>query len=133
MQDKPLLFIKSLISTENSMADTNEKYPLEMTCQQVQQKQNNQEDFLLLDCREQEEYDTVKIEGSELYPMSQLQDQVEQLQSHKDQEIVVYCHHGGRSLRVAMWLRGQGFTKSCSMSGGIDQWAQEIDSSLPRY
>jgi len=115
------------------MNDTPEKFPLEITCQQVQDKLSNQDDFLLLDCREQDEYDAVKIDGCKLYPMSQIQEQLDQLQPHQEREIVVYCHHGGRSLRVAMWLRGQGFTKSCSMSGGIDQWAQEIDQSLPRY
>jgi rhodanese-related sulfurtransferase len=46
---------------------------------------------------------------------------------------VVHCHHGGRSLRVAHWLREQGFANAQSMAGGIDRWSQEIDPSVPRY
>jgi rhodanese-related sulfurtransferase len=45
----------------------------------------------------------------------------------------VHCHHGGRSLRVVRWLREQGFSRAQSMAGGIDQWAVDIDPSLPRY
>jgi rhodanese-related sulfurtransferase len=47
--------------------------------------------------------------------------------------IVVYCHHGQRSLTVTMWLREQGFPRSQSLAGGIDAWSQKIDPSIPRY
>jgi rhodanese-related sulfurtransferase len=55
------------------------------------------------------------------------------LSAYREQPIVVHCHHGGRSLRVARWLREQGFRRAQSMSGGIEQWAVEIDSTLARY
>jgi len=47
--------------------------------------------------------------------------------------IVVLCHHGQRSLSVAMWLRGQGFERAQSLAGGIDAWSRVIDPSVPRY
>jgi len=65
--------------------------------------------------------------------MSEIQNRLAELETHRDDDIVIHCHHGGRSLRVANWLRQQGFSKAQSMAGGIDQWAVEIDPSLPRY
>jgi len=47
--------------------------------------------------------------------------------------IVTMCHHGVRSLDAAAYLRGHGFVNAKSMRGGIDAWAEQIDSSLARY
>ena len=80
-----------------------------------------------------DEHATARIEGAILIPMSELAARVGELETHRDQEIAVHCHHGGRSLRVANWLRSQGFTRARSMAGGIDQWSREIDPSVPRY
>lgn len=106
---------------------------LETTCADVQSKIAQGDEFLLLDCREQDEFDTVHIENATLLPMSELADRVSELDDHQQREVVVYCHHGGRSLRVAQWLSQQGFANVKSMAGGIDQWAIEIDPSLERY
>ena len=106
---------------------------LEIDTQSVKTMLDDGADFLLLDCREQDEYDTSQIDGALLLPMSEMQERVGELDEHKDRQVVVHCHHGGRSLRVAMWLRGQGFTQAVSMAGGIDEWSQVIDPSVPRY
>jgi rhodanese-related sulfurtransferase len=108
-------------------------YPLEVDCQTVSKKLSAGESFLLLDCREPSEHQTVNISAAKLLPMSQLEGRVGELADHKAGEIIVHCHHGGRSLRVAKWLRAQGFAQVASMAGGIDQWAVEIDPKLPRY
>jgi rhodanese-related sulfurtransferase len=50
-----------------------------------------------------------------------------------DEPIIVLCHHGQRSLSVAMWLREQGFDHAQSLTGGIDAWSRTIDPNLPRY
>ena len=89
--------------------------------------------FLLLDCREQDEYDLVHIASAMLLPMSQLMARATELEPYKQSEIVVHCHHGGRSMQVTQWLRQQGFTKVQSMKGGIDRWATDIDPTLARY
>ena len=107
--------------------------PLEIDCRGVQQKLQTGETFLLLDCREPNEHQFVSLPQAKLLPMSELAQRVGELEPHRDSEIIVHCHHGGRSLRVATWLRQQGFASARSMAGGIDRWAQEIDSSLPRY
>lgn len=106
---------------------------LEITCQQVSEKLNSDDEFLLLDCRETDEFETVHIDKSTLIPMSELAERISELDAHRESEIIVYCHHGGRSLRVTNWLLQQGFKNVKSMAGGIDQWAIEIDPSLERY
>ena len=108
-------------------------HPLEISCVDVRAKLDAGDEFVFLDCREQSEYDFVRIERAALLPMSEMQQRVSELDPHREREIVVHCHHGGRSLQVALWLRQQGFAAAKSMAGGIDQWAIEIDASLTRY
>ena len=107
--------------------------PLEIDCQAVKRKLDEGQPFLFVDCREKDEYATARIAGTELIPMSELANRVGELESHKNEEIIVHCHHGGRSLRVTNWLRQQGFAKVSSMAGGIDEWSQAIDPTIPRY
>lgn len=115
------------------MAAAPANVPLEIDCKTVKAQLDAACDFLLLDCREAEEYEAVHIADAKLLPMTELMARVDELAPYRDKEIVVHCHHGGRSLRVANWLRQQGFTRVQSMAGGIDEWAAEIDTSLPRY
>ncbi|MCC7423918.1 MAG: rhodanese [Planctomycetaceae bacterium] len=107
--------------------------PMEVDCRTVKSRLDRQDDFLLLDCREADEHALVRIAGAELLQMSEIQSRIGELEPQRDRDIVVHCHHGGRSLRVAAWLRQQGFARAQSMAGGIDQWAAEIDPTLTRY
>lgn len=107
--------------------------PLETSCQAVKERLDAHDNFVLLDCREADEHQLVHLEAARLLPMSELQARVGELAPLSQQNIVVHCHHGGRSLQVAAWLRKQGFSGAQSMAGGIDQWATDIDPSLPRY
>ncbi len=107
--------------------------PLEISPQDVKQKLDRKEDFVLIDCREQNEYDLVHIDHSRLVPMSELEQKAGELEDLKDKEIVVYCHHGRRSMMVTKWMLENGFTNVKSMAGGIDRWSEEIDSELQRY
>lgn len=106
---------------------------MEIDCKSVKAKFDGKEHFVFIDCREQHEHDLVRIEGANLIPMSEFPSRMAELEQHKDSDIIVHCHHGGRSLNVVMWLKDQGFQNPLSMAGGIDQWAQEIDTSLARY
>jgi rhodanese-related sulfurtransferase len=59
---------------------------------------------------------------------------VQRLEAKADEgNLVVYCHHGARSLQVAHWLREQGIQACQSMMGGIDRWSLEVDPTVPRY
>jgi rhodanese-related sulfurtransferase len=105
----------------------------EISPTQVQSWLANQRPFVWLDCREQPEYDWVHLPDSLFLPMSELVSRVEELQPYRKATLVVYCHHGVRSLQVAIWLQHQGFTDVRSLSGGIDRWTTEVDPTLPRY
>lgn len=107
--------------------------PMEISCQDVKLLQAQGDDFFLLDCREADEYQLVHIKSARLVPMSEITERAAELADHRTRRVVVYCHHGGRSLRVAGWLRQQGFTQAQSMAGGIDAWATQIEPGMPRY
>jgi rhodanese-related sulfurtransferase len=87
---------------------------------------------LLLDCREPVEYELARIEGGVLMPMGDVPSRAHQ-ELDPDQHIVVVCHHGQRSLNVALWLRQQGFESAQSLAGGIEEWSRTIDPAVPRY
>ena len=108
-------------------------HPLEIEVEALRDKLATGDDFLLMDCREADEYQIARLEPAVLVPMSELADRVGELDQYRDREIVVHCHHGGRSLRVTMWLRQRGFQRVSSLAGGIDAWSERIDPSLPRY
>ena len=110
-----------------------ENVPLEMDCSAVKARIDAGGQILFLDCRETDEFAVAHIPGTTLIPMSELSRRIAELEPHRNSAIIVHCHHGGRSLRVTNWLRQQGFTLATNMSGGIDQWSQQIDSSVPRY
>ena len=107
--------------------------PIEVDVATVNEMQQKEEAFLLLDVREQNEYDIAKIEGSVLLPMSELRLRLEELEPHQDSRIVVHCHHGGRSMQVTHALRERGYDHAQNMAGGIDAWSLQVDSSVARY
>ena len=105
---------------------------LEITIDQLATLRKTTPAPLLLDVREPWEYDTAHIEGSTLIPMNEIPSRAFN-ELDEDAHILVLCHHGARSLSVANWLRGQGFSKAQSVAGGIDAWSRSIDPHIPRY
>ncbi len=89
-------------------------------------------DCLLIDCREEEEHQVARIDGAVLVPMSRWIELVD-VEAWKNQHVVVHCHHGVRSMRVALWLRNNGIPAAQSMTGGIEAWSLEVDNDIPRY
>jgi rhodanese-related sulfurtransferase len=87
---------------------------------------------VLLDVREPWEFQTASIPGGLLMPMGEVPSRAHN-ELDPDAPIVVMCHHGARSLNVALWLRDQGFTHVQSLAGGIDAWSRSIDPEIPRY
>ena len=87
----------------------------------------------LIDCREEDEWYLCRIEGAKLIPLSQFAELAPARLPDKAEHLVVYCHHGVRSLRATLWLRQQGYAQTQSLRGGIDLWSELVDPTVPRY
>ena len=108
--------------------------PIEITPREVKQRMDAGEALRLIDVREPAEHAITRIEGAELIPMGTVPARLQHLEAAADEAtLIVFCHHGVRSLNVAYWLREQGVTACQSMSGGIDRWSDEVDPAVPRY
>jgi adenylyltransferase/sulfurtransferase len=101
----------------------------------VKQMLDNGKKFTLVDVRGQGEYEINRIEGSTLIPLDIIEEKnIEKLNGlKKSDEIVLHCKAGVRSLKAAKALIDIGFENVKSMRGGIEEWAETIDSSMPRY
>ncbi len=99
----------------------------------VHKLKNQTDKILLLDVREPKEWQYTRIEGAILIPLDQLLRRLEELKLAREKHIVVYCHHGDRSLLAAELLRDSGFTMVHSLSGGIEAWSILVDPAVRRY
>jgi rhodanese-related sulfurtransferase len=107
---------------------------METTPLEIKRRIDWGEVLFLIDVREPGEFQTARIEGAELIPMRTVPAALQQLEAKTDKgALVVFCHHGVRSLQVVNWLREQGVPACQSMAGGIDQWSILVDSRVPRY
>lgn len=89
---------------------------------------------VLIDVREPHEYQLARIDGAQLIPMHTVPQRLQELEAAADEKLlIVYCHHGVRSLSVVEWLRRQGVDQCTSLIGGIDLWSRQIDPQVPRY
>jgi rhodanese-related sulfurtransferase len=105
---------------------------IEIDPSEVKRRLDAGEKIRMVDVREPFEHQQAHIAGAELIPMRAVPQSLESLRAGTAQ-LVLFCHHGMRSLQVAQWLRRQGFEDSVSMAGGIDRWSLEIDPTVPRY
>jgi molybdopterin/thiamine biosynthesis adenylyltransferase/rhodanese-related sulfurtransferase len=89
----------------------------------------------LLDVRNPNEAEICKIDPSTLVPLAELPYRVDEVQALIDdgQKLVVYCHHGTRSLRACQMLKQAGFENLKNLWGGVDQWAVQVEPDMPRY
>ena len=86
---------------------------------------------VLLDVREPWEFEKARIEGALHIPMREVPARLAEIAA--DKEIVAICHHGGRSMQVAMFLEKNGFSKVHNLAGGVNGWSQAVDPSVPVY
>jgi rhodanese-related sulfurtransferase len=86
---------------------------------------------VLLDVREAWEVQTCAIAGSRHLPMGEITARKDEIDAQA--EVVVICHHGGRSMQVAMFLEKSGFARVHNLAGGVDSWARTVDPSMPVY
>ncbi|MBI5394812.1 MAG: molybdopterin-synthase adenylyltransferase MoeB [Verrucomicrobia bacterium] len=103
----------------------------EITATELAAMQRRGEKFLLVDVREQTEWDICRIPGAKLLPLSVFAQRFAELP--KDLPIVLHCHAGKRSLKALQFLREQGYANLKSVKGGIGAWSTDVDPSVPRY
>jgi rhodanese-related sulfurtransferase len=91
------------------------------------------EPVYLLDVREPWEHAHCHLPDSVLIPLGELSFRIDEVEPPADATIVVYCHHGIRSLSGAAILEMRGFPEAYSLAGGIEAWSQLVDPTVPRY
>jgi rhodanese-related sulfurtransferase len=87
----------------------------------------------LVDCREPVEHETARLPGSQLIPLGELAYRHGEVDPPAGALVVVYCHHGVRSLSGAAMLLNAGHPNVASLAGGIDAWSVLVDPAVPRY
>jgi adenylyltransferase/sulfurtransferase len=103
----------------------------ETDVRELKRKIDTKEDFFLLDVREPNEFQIGRIPGSTLIPLGEVPQRFNEIPRNK--EIVVHCKMGARSARAAAFLRQQGFKSVKNLKGGILDWSDKIDPSVPKY
>jgi rhodanese-related sulfurtransferase len=103
----------------------------EISVAELKRRHDAGEDFVLLDVREPDELATAALPWARAIPMREVPAHLAELP--RDKPIVCICHHGGRSERVTEYLNGNGYPNAVNLAGGIDEWAADIDPSVPRY
>lgn len=93
-------------------------------------RQQRQKPFLL-DVREPWEYEQCHLAGAKLMPMHTVPARLNELDA--DADVVVICHHGGRSMQVAMFLERNGFGSIYNLAGGVNAWAHDVDPGMRKY
>jgi sulfur-carrier protein adenylyltransferase/sulfurtransferase len=118
-------------ATANEGSMTNLRNETETDVVELKRKMDAKEDFFLLDVREPNEYQIGKIPGSTLIPLGEVPRRYQEIP--RDKEIIVHCKMGGRSAKAAEFLRQQGFKNVKNLKGGILDWSDKIDPSVPKY
>ncbi len=118
-------------SEEATDEETVGDYPMEVSIEDAKALLDTNESAYLLDVREPFEVAICAIQGSVNIPMQQIAENIGALP--RDGNILVHCHHGGRSLHVTKYLRAKGFPAVSNVAGGIDAWAVRIEPGMKRY
>lgn len=103
-----------------------EKEPLE-----VKELLDSGISLVLLDVREHWEFDYCKIPNSIHMPLSDVTKRISEFE--KKDPIILICHNGRRSRHIGEELINMGFDNVINLKGGVDQWADDIDKSMPKY
>lgn len=103
----------------------------EITCQELKTKIDNGDDFCLVDVREPHEIEISKFDNSIKIPLADLPSKLVEIP--KDKEVIFHCRTGVRSANAVMFLAQAGFSNIKNLVGGINYWAQTVDTSLQIY
>ena len=121
-----LLAAMLLAACGKNMETEQEAVYMNITAQEAKEIMDSQEGYIILDVREQDEYDAGHIPGAIVIPHGQIEDQAESVLTDKDQLILVYCRSGRRSKIAAEALVELGYT-NIKEFGGILDWPYEVE------
>ena len=107
--------------------------PQEITPRELAKHLANGHGVRLIDVRQPWENQLAALPNNILIPLNKLPQRVQDARGDATTLVVVYCHHGIRSLSAASYLEQQGLGNVRSLAGGIDAWSCEVDPSVPRY
>ena len=102
-----------------------------MSVDELNRRHEAGDDVVLLDVREPDEIQTASIPWATVISMREIPARMNEIP--RDKPLVVMCHHGGRSERVAQFLEANGYENAINLTGGIDAWSTSIDPAVPRY
>ncbi len=105
----------------------------QMSPQEVSAALESEHPPVLLDVREPEEHAFAALPHSKLIPLREMPGRIQEIEDWKTRTIVVYCHHGVRSLHAAAFLTQSGFSDVRNLDGGIEAWSLVVDTTVPRY
>jgi len=102
----------------------------QLTVKELKRRIDAGEEIFILDVREPWEYKIAQI-GGKLIPQNEVARRLAEID--RNREIVVHCHSGVRSQRVAEFLTQSGYPRVANLAGGIAAWSDQIDPSVPKY
>jgi rhodanese-related sulfurtransferase len=105
----------------------------QISVQHLSEKLAAGESVYLLDVRQPDEHAFAALPRSTLIPLGELPGRVAEVDPPAGALVVVYCHHGVRSLTGAHLLQQAGIAPVASLAGGIDAWSRLIDPAVPKY
>jgi rhodanese-related sulfurtransferase len=105
----------------------------EISVRELAQHIENGQPVRLIDVRQPWENQVAQLPNSLLIPLNDLPQRAGEVPTEPGIILVVYCHHGIRSLSAASYLLRLGFHNVRSLAGGIDAWSCEVDPTVPRY
>ncbi len=101
--------------------------------QMLKERDEGTRDFVLVDVREQNEYEINKIPGAVLIPKGEFLNGNAFDQITQDKPVVLHCKTGVRSAEALAVLKGAGFSDAVHVGGGVVAWVNQIDPSQPSY
>lgn len=104
---------------------------VDISVEELASRRAGEPNLVLLDVREPDEVAAAHIDGAVYIPMREIPQRIGELDASAP--TAVLCKVGARSGRVAEYLAANGFSNVVNVDGGIDAYAEKIDSSIPRY
>lgn len=104
---------------------------LEITVQELKARYDRGERPTVIDVREQYEWDIARLPYTRLIPMDQIPERLNEIS--REEEVILMCRSGKRSMAVLEYLQSQGYTRVKNLVGGLLAWSDEIDPTVTKY